>query len=170
MAKSEVYFFDMKAIKEPATKGWANSKFHTGKTGQHQLGRSSKVRKREKNNGESAVDCKTRGHGNYCGDAKGGMRQRRSVWRVTTKPFKGAHFATFPMDLIEPCVLAGCPIGGTVLDPFFGAGTTGCVANKHRRRFIGIELNPTYAAMAHERIAGPMFSGRESLTEAEIPA
>jgi len=79
-------------------------------------------------------------------------RNRRSVWTVATKPFKGAHFATFPPDLIRPCILAGCPVGGTVLDPFFGAGTTGLVAKQEGRDYIGIELNPAYAEMARERI------------------
>lgn len=71
-------------------------------------------------------------------------RNKRSVWTVTTKGFKGAHFATFPPDLIEPCILAGCPMGGTVLDPFFGSGTVGQVAGMLRRRWIGIELKPEY--------------------------
>lgn len=82
-------------------------------------------------------------------------RNKRSVWTVTTKPFKGAHFATFPPDLIEPCVLAGCPVGGTVLDPFGGAGTTGLVAKQHGRNAIMCELNPEYAQMARERIYAP---------------
>ena len=74
------------------------------------------------------------------------------MWKVATCPFKGAHFATFPPALVEPCVKAGCPVGGTVLDPFFGAGTTGLVADRLGRDCIGIELNPTYADMAHQRI------------------
>ncbi|MCA6318751.1 MAG: site-specific DNA-methyltransferase [Phenylobacterium sp.] len=82
----------------------------------------------------------------------GETRNRRSVWTVATKPFKGAHFATFPPDLIEPCVLAGCPVGGTVLDPFGGAGTTGLVADRHGRNAVLCELNPTYAEMARNRI------------------
>lgn len=87
-------------------------------------------------------------------------RNRRSVWTVNTQPFSEAHFATFPPALIEPCILAGCPVGGTVLDPFFGAGTTGLVADRLGRNCIGIELNPEYAAMAERRIAGdsPMFA------------
>lgn len=84
-------------------------------------------------------------------------RNKRSVWTVQTKPFKGSHFATFPTELITPCVLAGCPRGGVVLDPFFGAGTTGLVAHNNGRGFVGIELNPAYAAMAKERIFG-MFA------------
>lgn len=85
---------------------------------------------------------------------------RRSVWTVPTQPFKGAHFATFPPDLIEPCVLAGCPEGGTVLDPFGGAGTTGLVADQLGRDCTLIELNPDYADMARRRIErdGGMFS------------
>lgn len=79
-------------------------------------------------------------------------RNRRSVWTVTTKPFKGAHFATYPPDLIEPCILAGCPEGGTVLDPFGGSGTTAGVALKHGRKAILCELNPEYAALIPRRI------------------
>lgn len=83
-----------------------------------------------------------------------GTRNKRSVWEIATQPFKEAHFATYPPDLIEPCILAGCPIGGTVLDPFFGAGTTGLVADRLQRDCIGIELNPEYAAIAERRIRG----------------
>jgi site-specific DNA-methyltransferase (adenine-specific) len=83
----------------------------------------------------------------------GERRNRRSVWTVTTKPFKGAHFATFPPDLIEPCVLAGCPKGGTVLDPFGGSGTTGGVAVANGRNAVLCELNPEYAQMVGARVA-----------------
>lgn len=82
-----------------------------------------------------------------------GKRNKRSVWKVNTQPFKGAHFAVMPEALVEPCILAGCPEGGVVLDPFTGSGTVGAVALKNFRRFIGIELNPAYAAMATRRIA-----------------
>jgi DNA modification methylase len=103
-------------------------------------------------------------------------RNRRSVWTVPTQPFPGAHFAVFPPKLIEPCILAGSqPAGaerdsswvhngwpgvGTVLDPFCGAGTTGVVALRHDRSFVGVELNPVYAEMARERIRndGPLFN------------
>jgi len=80
-------------------------------------------------------------------------RNKRTVWTVATKPYSEAHFATFPEKLIEPCILAGCPEGGICLDPFFGAGTTGLVAKKLGRHFIGIELNPEYIGMAQKRIA-----------------
>ena len=89
-------------------------------------------------------------------------KNKRSVWTVTTKPFKGAHFATFPMDLIEPCILAGCPEGGTVLDPFGGAGTTAVVSNKHNRNAILCELNKEYIEIAEKRLESdlPLFSGK----------
>jgi site-specific DNA-methyltransferase (adenine-specific) len=79
-------------------------------------------------------------------------KNKRSVWTVSTKSFKGAHFATFPMDLIEPCVLAGCPEGGTVLDPFGGSGTTGIVAVNHNRHAVLCELNQEYIDLAKKRI------------------
>lgn len=83
-----------------------------------------------------------------------GRKNKRSVWDVNLKPYKGAHFATFPVDLVIPCILAGCPIGGVVLDPFFGAGTTGLAAYQQGRSYIGIELNPEYADTASRRIEG----------------
>jgi DNA modification methylase len=89
-----------------------------------------------------------------------GTRNRRSVWTVATKPFSGAHFAVFPPDLIEPCILAGALEGGVVLDPFTGSGTTGVVSGNHGRRFVGTELNPEYAAMAVERISAAYAQGR----------
>jgi DNA modification methylase len=81
-----------------------------------------------------------------------GTRNKRSVWEVATQPFRGAHFATFPPALIEPCILAGCPSGGTVLDPFGGAGTTGLVADKLGRDAVLVELNPAYADLARDRL------------------
>lgn len=83
---------------------------------------------------------------------RGSFRNKRSVWSVNTQPFPGAHFATFPPRLIEPCVLAGSKPGDYVLDPFFGSGTTGVVAAQWGRRFIGIEINPRYVDMAEKRI------------------
>lgn len=81
-------------------------------------------------------------------------RNKRSVWTIPTKPYKEAHFATYPEELCEVPILAGCPIGGTVLDIFFGSGTTGLVARKHDRHFIGIELNPSYVSIAQKRLEG----------------
>ena len=88
-----------------------------------------------------------------------GTRNRRDVWTVATKPYAEAHFATFPPDLIRPCVRAGCPAGGTVLDPFAGAGTTGLVALEEGRDFLGIELNPEYVGLIEKRLA-PLLAVR----------
>ena len=90
-------------------------------------------------------------------------KNKRNVWTITTKPFKDAHFATFPKDLIEPCIKAGCPEGGTVLDPFGGSGTTGLVANDLRRNSILIELNPKYVKMMKKRMFNdsPLFMEME---------
>jgi DNA modification methylase len=81
-----------------------------------------------------------------------GRRNRRSIWTIPTQPFAGAHFAVFPPALVEPCILAGSREGDTVLDPFAGAGTVGVVCRKHRREFVGIELNEEYAKMARGRL------------------
>lgn len=82
----------------------------------------------------------------------GGGRNKRNVWTVATQPYAEAHFATFPPKLVEPCILAGSREGDTILDPFAGAGTTGLVALRHGRAFVGVELNRAYAEMARERI------------------
>ena len=82
-------------------------------------------------------------------------RNKRSVWTVNTKPYKEAHFATFPTELVEPAILAGCPKGGMVLDPFGGSGTTGYVADKLGRNATLIELNPQYIDIAENRIDPP---------------
>jgi DNA modification methylase len=82
----------------------------------------------------------------------GTTANKKSVWSVCTKPFSEAHFATYPEELITPCILAGCPKDGIVLDPFIGAGTTALVALSHGRKFIGLELNPEYIAIANKRL------------------
>lgn len=89
-------------------------------------------------------------------------RNKRSVWTVATTPYKGAHFATFPVALIEPCILAGAPSGGVVLDCFFGSGTTGQVAQNLGRKFIGCELNPAYKDLQDERLQQPSFEFAEA--------
>ena len=83
---------------------------------------------------------------------QGGLRHRRTVWNVNTKPFAGAHFATFPPELIRPCVLASSRPGDFILDPFFGSGTVGLVAQEENRQYVGIELNPDYVNMAAARL------------------
>jgi site-specific DNA-methyltransferase (adenine-specific) len=95
-------------------------------------------------------------HGNERNET--GLRNKRSVWTVASHPYAEAHFATFPTKLIEPCILAGSPKSGIVLDPFFGSGTTGEVAIKYGRECIGIELNPTYVELARKRISAVQIS------------
>ena len=87
-------------------------------------------------------------------DDVGGKRNKRNVWTIPSQPFPGAHFAVMPAALVEPCIKAGAPRGSVVLDPFAGAGTVGLVASRLGRDFIGVELNPEYAAMARDRIVG----------------
>lgn len=136
LSKSQKYFFDIDAIKEPAKnpEGPRNKRPH------------EKFDNADINKQYFA----TRENVHKIGPRD--TRQKRSVWSITSKPFKGAHFATFPPDLIEPCVLAGSKVGDIVLDPFNGAGTTGVVSKRHGRSYIGIELNPDYLEIAKKRI------------------
>jgi len=129
LSKSARYYYDADAIKEPSVEP---------------------PREREKNNGESAVETKMRGHDCNCGND--GTRNKRDVWTVATHPYPEAHFATFPPELIKPCIKAGCPEQGIVLDPFMGSGTTAEVCCNHGRQYIGIELNPEYIVLAQDRI------------------
>ena len=133
MAKSERYFYDADAVKEPSVIGATVVESQTVGEKHRQGTRFSGA------NGHNLGECD-------------GTRNKRSVWTVATQPYSGAHFATFPPALIEPCILAGCPKDGTVLDPFSGAGTSGLVADRLGRNAILIELNPEYAAMAERRI------------------
>ncbi|SER50312.1 DNA modification methylase [Tranquillimonas rosea] len=137
LSKSRRYFFDGEAIKEPAT-GRASGN-RSGYTVPGQRG---------------GVNANIGGSLHRIGPRE--MRNRRSVWSVSLKPYSGAHFATFPPDLIEPCILAGSPVGGTVLDPFGGAGTTALVALRNVRNAVLCELNPDYAAMAQDRVEAEM--------------
>ena len=143
LSKSPKYYFDNEAIKEPV----ANSS--VSRLSQNNL--SNQL-------GSNRVPFKTNGTMKAVGNTEN--RNKRSVWTVTTKPFKGAHFATFPPDLIEPCILAGCPEGGMVLDPFGGSGTTGLVANRNNRNAIVCELNPDYVQICENRISEetPLFN------------
>ena len=96
-------------------------------------------------------------------EQQSGGANLRDVWNIYAQPYRDAHFATFPEELVQRCVLAGCPEGGTVLDPFHGSGTVGLVARKLDRHFIGVELNPEYVAMADARIANDGIAGTRPL-------
>ena len=137
LTKSPKYYYDYEAIKEPLSIATVND---------------LKSRKTLNNKGTHGGTRKDLGRNRDEYVPKDGKRNKRTVWTVATKPFSEAHFATFPEKLIEPCILAGCPEGGTVLDPFIGAGTTAVVARKLNRSYIGYELNPEYVKMANDRL------------------
>jgi len=147
LTKSSHYYFDHKAIQEDAKTApgatWKERKAAGATAGNVIVGDGVRNGTQRVVHGKGVTSNLTR---------QDGKRNKRSVWAIATRPFKGAHFATFPPALIEPCILAGCPTGGTVLDPFFGAGTTGLVAQRHGRKWIGCELNPEYASIASARI------------------
>jgi len=136
LTKSRRYRFDAGAIAEPVAE--------------------TTVVRLGQNVSEQAGSARVPGKTNGAMKAVGGgeTRNKRSVWEIATQPFKEAHFATMAPELAETCIKAGCPTGGTVLDPFGGAGTTGLVADRLQRNAVLIELNPDYAEMARRRIAG----------------
>jgi len=133
LSKKPKYYFDNEAIKEPVKEDWGtrdrtNGKYHNEGTG---LNPHAGL--------EKSYD----------------MANKRSVWTVTTKPFHGAHFAVYPPELIEPCILAGSRVGDIVLDPFMGSGTTAAVAERLNRKYLGCELNPEYEKLQKERLKQP---------------
>jgi DNA modification methylase len=138
LSKSDRYFFDSEAMKEPSTWGRENNP-----EWQHARAATNAKKHKSNRNGKSA------GFANWSPDQG---RNKRSVWTVATRPYKGAHFATFPPALIEPCILAGSRPGDVVLDPFMGSGTTAAVAKQHGRQYIGCELNEDYWPLQEERI------------------
>jgi DNA modification methylase len=134
LTKSSKYYFDNQAIKEPTVSTFSNAK---KRIGGNKYGDSEDSKHRSKS-GNFWIETET--------------RNKRDVWTIPVKPFKGAHFAVMPEALVEPCILAGSSEGDLVLDPFSGSGTVGVVALQKFRRFIGIELNMDYAKISVERI------------------
>lgn len=175
LSKSPAYFFDQDAIKEPVApssiarlaqdvESQAGSDRVPGKTnGPMKAVRSRRDSfRRDESKREQAIPGQSFGtHRPDRDDSEYALdvRNKRSVWSVPTIGFKGAHFATFPPDLIRPCIQAGCPVDGLVLDPFGGSGTTAVVAMQEGRRSILCELNPEYAAMARKRIDTAWLDG-----------
>jgi DNA modification methylase len=129
MSKSQKYYYDIDALKEPVENMGKPRKFRDGDA-------SATLRNDE---GRMYIPRED--------------RNKRSVWTVPVKPYAGAHFAVFPSDLIEPCILAGAPVGGVVLDPFMGSGTTAQVAQTLGRQYLGCELNENYKTLQNKRIA-----------------
>ena len=167
MSKSQKYYFDYEAIQEEATgyDGRKDTMMKGSKKYDTQIMPNQSVQSMAKNGHErwkfKSNNCQ------YDGQRPNSMhlkrefgmtdevypvRNKRDVWSINVKPCKEAHFATYPEELVAPCILAGCPQGGIVLDPFMGSGTTGIVANKLCRHYVGIELNPEYVEMAERRI------------------
>ena len=134
LSKSERYYYDNEAVKEKAgTPAQLRNKSQEGYHADYPHG--ARFSEGDRVWGED------------------GMRNRRTVWTVATKPYAEAHFAVYPPKLIEPCILAGCPVDGTVFDPFNGSGTTGYVALCNNRHYIGTELNPEYVALTDKRLS-----------------
>lgn len=145
LAKSRKYYYDNESIKEPVAAGTIermkrgislNHKYINGASGQTAQNLNNP---RENRSGED-INLPV-------------MRNKRDVWTVCTNSYREAHFATYPVELIKPCIIAGCPPGGIVLDPFVGSGTTAVAALMEGRNYIGIELNPEYCVLARKRIA-----------------
>ena len=177
LSKSGRYYYDAEAIKEPCVqnemangfrggaycgnetfkndsggkrKNIGNLKVPTGwdkEKGSHgTIHRTGRTQYGEKKHSEDPIDFNnTKSKKLY---EPTGMRNKRDVWTVSTQGFTGSHFATFPPKLIEPCILAGSPVGGTVLDPFMGSGTTAMIAEQLQRKYIGFELNGDYIKIA----------------------
>lgn len=164
MSKNPKYYFDHEAIKEPCAE---SSYKRWNQDIENQVGSNRVPGKTNGNMKAVGIPTKIRFGGNKSGDSDDpkhatksgncyvdtGTRNKRSVWTQTVKPYKGAHFATFPTQLIEPCVLAGSRIDNIVFDPFMGSGTTAQVAIENGRQYLGCELNPEYKNLQDERIA-----------------
>ena len=139
LSRSPRYFFDADAIKEPITEE-SRKRYQRGRSEGSKYGVFS---------GDQSIN------GSDYGERMRGqkLRNKRDIWHISTNSYRmDGHFAMFPEKLVEPCILAGSQEGGIVLDPFFGSGTTGAVAKRLGRRFIGIDLNPDYCRMAQQRI------------------
>jgi DNA modification methylase len=155
LTKNPKYYFDGKAIAEPAKTApgatWSERKAAGATAGNVIVGHATRNGTQRVVHGKGVTSNLTR---------QDGMRNRRSVWTIPTKPFRGAHFAVMPEALVEPCILATSRPDDTILDPFTGSGTVAVVALRHGRNFIGTELNPEYANIAQQRIneSNPLFN------------
>jgi DNA modification methylase len=142
MSKSKNYYYDRMAIAEPAAYAEEHARKKTSwGTKKAEAGVKANIEKYQVIGSENKTSL------------EGGMANKRSVWSVPVKPYSEAHFAVFPTELIEPCILAGAPVGGIVLDPFMGSGTTAQVAQDLGRQYIGCELNPKYEKLQKKRTA-----------------
>ena len=157
--KSSGYYYDQDAIREEHVTFSGKSKM---KGGRNHFGKIGGTPEKGKNNGNSNLH-----NARWDQAFHPNGRNKRTVWNVPLSKFRDSHFAVFPEKLIEPCILAGSPKGGTVLDPFFGSGTTGVVAQKLGRNYIGLELNPSYVEIAKKRLGNELLllNDRENLNQ-----
>ncbi|KWN65923.1 DNA-methyltransferase [Burkholderia stagnalis] len=169
LSKSDRYYFDTNAMREPRASDEDAATFRGGcyvggKTDNAHLGQRKVIGNRRvkvpggwdtREGAHGSFHHGGRGEGEYRADTGDGRRMRRSVWTIATQPFSAAHFATFPEALVEPCVLAGSGPGDVVFDPFFGSGTTGQVAQRLGRHFVGLELNREYERLQRDRLRQP---------------
>lgn len=155
LSKSQKYYFDYEAIQEEATSSDKPRVFGANNqkgTLRNDIGRVYKPRTKNcQYDGQRPNSMHLKREAGMS-DEVYPVRNKRDVWTVNTKPCKEAHFATYPFELIKPCILAGCPENGIVLDPFMGSGTTAIVARSLNRNYLGVELNPEYIKIAHKRL------------------
>lgn len=185
LSKGPRYYFDHEAIKEPATcarmrgsgpmvnAGTGRGDAATGTVGDYRARTKSDSFKREGSKREQAIPGQSMGtHRPDRSESEYdiGMRNKRSVWSVATRAYKGAHFAVYPPELIEPCILAGSRPGDVVLDCFMGSGTSAAVAIEHGRKFIGCDLNPDYKPLQDERIAAARAAVAEAQAAIDLAA
>ena len=162
MSKSQKYYFDYEAIQEPcADQSRTNYACGNRTNGINKDRNDNDFGERSKNWKPRTKNCQYDGQKpnsfhlsreNGEPDKEYYVRNKRDVWSVNVKPCSEAHFATYPFELIKPCILAGCPENGIVLDPFMGSGTTAIVARSLNRNYLGVELNPEYIKIAHRRL------------------
>lgn len=156
LSKSGRYYYDAEAVKEPAVGFPGSQNPNARRRGNTRTFRGGNAYTHDQAK-ENGADIKRQSHGLVPNVS--GKRNRRSVWTIATRPYRGAHFATFPEELARPCILADSRPGDTVLDPFMGSGTTGAVAAQEGRDFIGIEINPEYIEMSKQRIRAAKQEG-----------
>ena len=147
LTKSKKYYYDWQAVAEPIAPTTA-VRLKSG------VGKGNKYAATVPGQNQPQKINRPRRKGAYTDEMISPVRSRRNVWQINTASYRGGHFAAFPPKLAETCILAGCPVGGIVLDPFLGSGTTAAAAKSLSRRYVGIEINPEYCTLAKQRIGG----------------
>lgn len=156
LSKSARYYYNAEAIREPAVGFPGSENPNARRRGNTKTFRGGNAYTHDQA-AENSASVERDSHGLVPNET--GTRNRRTVWTIATRPYKGAHFATFPEELARPCILAGSRHGDTVLDPFSGSGTTGAVAVQEGRDYIGIEINPEYIKLSEQRIENAAQKG-----------